>query len=278
MSRSPTDRIPDLAGPERPSAAHRAFTLGLLALSLMLSQTLATGADLADTVASVKRSVVAVGLRPSKGTSAPVLRGNGFVVAGGNHVVTAARVVPGGSRTGDNGGLAVFVPAGGRHAEGWPAREVMCDTEHDLCLLRFDGPALPALRMGRSADVREGEVHAYTGFPTAGAIGLHAVTHRGIVSAVSPNVVPPVSAKLVDRDILEKLARPYPVFQLDVSAFPGNEGSPLYEPATGRVVGIINSPFVKATKELSMPGASAISYAIPVDHIRALLDRAGLGY
>jgi S1-C subfamily serine protease len=104
------------------------------------------------------------------------------------------------------------------------------------------------------------------------------VTHRGIVSAISPNVVPPISAKLVDRDILEKLARPYTVFQLDLSAFPGNDGSPLYEPATGRVVGIINSPFVKATKELSVPGASAISYAIPVDHIRALMDRAGLGY
>jgi S1-C subfamily serine protease len=236
------------------------------------------GAELADTVAGVKPSVVAVGSLPKGGSGKPVQRGSGFVVADGRHVVTTTGAVSGGSGKGRGEGLAVFLPAGVQRARGRPARVVLEDAEHDISLLRFDGRALPALRIGRSADVREGELLAYTGFPTAGTVGLHTVTHRGIVSAISPNVVPPMSAKAMDRGLLEKLARPYPVFQLDVSAFPGNDGSPLYEPATGRVVGIINSTFVKTSKELSMSRSSAISYAIPVDHVRALLTRAGLGY
>lgn len=250
----------------------------LLLLCLGLWQTLALGAGLADTVASLKRSVVGVGIIQGGGAAQPTLRGNAFVVAGGNHAVTTAGVVPARLGQGKGEALAVFVAAGGMKAQGRPARVILRDADHDLCLLRFDGPALPSLRIGRSGDVREGELHAYTGFPTAGALGLHAVTHRGIVSAIGPNVVPPVSGKLVNLDVLEKLARPYAVFQLDAAAFPGNDGSPLYEPETGRVVGIVNSTFVKATKEMSIPGASAISYAIPVDHVRRLLDRAGLGY
>jgi S1-C subfamily serine protease len=234
-------------------------------------------AELADSVANVKRSLVGVALQAKAGKT-PSLRGNGFVVGSGNHAVTTARVVPSGSTKGRGGSLVVLVPAGGSRAQVRPARVLMRDEEHDLCLLKFNGPALPALRLGRTADVREGERHAYTGYPTAGVMGFYTVTHRGIVSAISPNVVPPVSAKHLNRDLMKKLTRPYPVFQLDMSSFPGNDGSPLYEPASGRVVGIVNSPFVKATKELSIPGASAISYAVPVDHVKRLLQRAGVGY
>ena len=249
-----------------------------LVLFLALWLTGVPAAELADTVAAVKRSLVGVGLHPGSGES-PAMRGNGFVTGGGNHVVTAAGAVPGGASKGRGGSLAVFLPtAGGSRAQVRPAREIARDENHDLCLLRFEGPALPALRLGRSADVREGEVHAYSGFPTAGALGLYAVTHRGIVSAISPNVVPPASARHLTRDLMNKLTRPYPVFQLDLASFPGNEGSPLYEPDTGRVVGMVNSPFVKATKELAIPGASGISYAVPVDPIRRLLERAGVGY
>jgi S1-C subfamily serine protease len=171
-----------------------------------------------------------------------------------------------------------LIPSGGTQVQGRPTRRVACDEEHGLCLLRFEGPSLPSLRIGRSADVREGEVHAYTGYPTAGVLGLYAVTRRGIVAAISPNVVPPLSSKLLNRDVLEKLVRPYPVFQLDMAAFPGNDGSPLYEPDTGRVVGVVNSDFVKVTKEVSLSGNSAISYAIPVDHVRRLLDQNRLPY
>ena len=39
----------------------------------------------------------------------------------------------------------------------------------------------------------------------------------------------------------------FDAFQLDAIAYPGNSGSP-HEPATGQVVGVINSVFVKESK------------------------------
>jgi hypothetical protein len=150
------------------------------------------------------------------------------------------------------------------------------DIAHDLALVRFEGPPLRALRLGRNADVEEGELHAFTGFPILNALGLHPVTHRGIVSAVSPIIVPLDSGKHIAPETLRKLSLPFDVFQLDAVAYPGNSGSPLYEVDTGRVVGIINSVFVKGTKELALSSPSGISYAIPVDFARRLLDLAGL--
>ena len=64
-----------------------------------------------------------------------------------------------------------------------------------------------------------------------------------------------------------------PVFQLDATAFPGNSGSPLYDPATGEVVGILNMVFVKATKESALTQPSGISYAIPSRFLIELLAR-----
>jgi serine protease Do len=64
------------------------------------------------------------------------------------------------------------------------------------------------------------------------------------------------------------------VFQLDATAFPGNSGSPLYDPATGEVVGILNMVFVKGTKESALTQPSGISYAIPSNFLIELLARA----
>ena len=64
------------------------------------------------------------------------------------------------------------------------------------------------------------------------------------------------------------------LYQLDATAFPGNSGSPVYEPATGRVIGIINKVIVKDTKESALSSPSGISYAVPVKYILKLLERA----
>jgi hypothetical protein len=41
-------------------------------------------------------------------------------------------------------------------------------------------------------------------------------------------------------------------------------------------MGVINSVFVKEAKEMALSAPSGISYAIPVDFVRRLLDLAGL--
>jgi S1-C subfamily serine protease len=134
------------------------------------------------------------------------------------------------------------------------------------------------MRLGNTGDVREGELYAFTGFPILNALGLHPVTHQGIVSAISPIVIPVSSSKHLKRDVLKKLSKPFDVFQLDATAYPGNSGSPLYEIDTGRVVGVINSVYVKKTKEMAITSPSGISYAIPVGFVRDMLKAAGLKF
>ena len=64
-----------------------------------------------------------------------------------------------------------------------------------------------------------------------------------------------------------------PAEQLDATAYPGNSGSPLYDPASGTVLGIINMGLVKGTKESAITNPSGITYAVPAHFIHALLQR-----
>ena len=65
----------------------------------------------------------------------------------------------------------------------------------------------------------------------------------------------------------------FPVFQLDATAYPGQSGSPLYDGASGEVVGIINMVLVKSTRESALSQPSGISYAIPSRALIELLAR-----
>ena len=150
------------------------------------------------------------------------------------------------------------------------------DVEHDLALLRVNGKALPHMRLGNSQRVREGQSIAFTGFPIGTVLGLYPATHRGIVSAITPIAIPAGSSRQLDAAMIKRLRNPYNVFQLDATAYPGNSGSPLYDPNTGRVLGVINMVFVKGTKENVLSQPSGITYAIPGQYVRALLKEAGL--
>ena len=57
------------------------------------------------------------------------------------------------------------------------------------------------------------------------------------------------------------------------SAVAGNSGSPLYDPTTGEVVGVLNMVLVKSTKESALTQPSGISYAIPSRFLSELLVR-----
>ena len=58
-------------------------------------------------------------------------------------------------------------------------------------------------------------------------------------------------------------------------AYPGNSGSPVYHPATGEVIAILNSVYVKKSRENILKQPSGISYAIPSRFIQNLLQRIG---
>ena len=230
---------------------------------------------LPDTIAKVKSSVVAIGTFQKTRRPPSVFRGTGFVIGDGRHVVTNAHVLPEKLDQEKNEIIAAF--AGKANVVSiHQATLVAEDRDHDLAILRISEPPLSAMTLGDSDRVREGETYAFTGFPIGMVLGINAVTHRGIISAVTPIVIPQLTGHQLEKKTLARLIAPYDVFQLDATAYPGNSGSPLYHPDTGQVIGIINKVFIQQTKESSIQHPSGISYAVPIKHLQELLKKNGI--
>jgi serine protease Do len=232
-------------------------------------------ANLPATIDRVKPTIVAIGTFQKTRRPPAIFRGTGFAIADGLHVITNVHVLPAKIDQEKKEIIAVFTGKG----NAIDLREttiVATDPDHDIALLKISGRPLTSLTLGDSTQVREGETYAFTGFPIGMVLGLNAVTHRGIISAITPIVIPQLSAQQLDKRILTRLISPYDVFQLDATAYPGNSGSPLYHPDTGKVIGIINKVFIQESKETVIQKPSGISYAVPTNHIKDLLTKAGL--
>lgn len=233
------------------------------------------GEELPDTIAKIKPGIVGIG--SYQRTRQPPIRllGTGFAVGDGRHVITNRHVIPQNLDIPKQEVLAVFVGTG-RDPGVRLATEVVEDAEHDLVLLKISDAPLPPLTLGDSEKVREGQRYAFTGFPIGAVLGLYPVTHRGIVSAITPEVIPLDNSRQLTSELIGRLKDPYMVFQLDATAYPGNSGSPLYDPVTGEVIGVVNKVFVQESRESVLEKPSGISYAVPIRYARALLVKAGL--
>lgn len=257
-------------------SARRRFVRGLLPAVLCgaLSAPSCFAAELPDTVQRIKPSIVGVGTYAALRRPSAALLGTGFVIGDGSLVATnhhVASVEAAGSRDGKEE-LVVFV-GHGRDVEYRHSEIVATDAEHDLALLKLIGPPLPALALGSDSAAREGEAIAFTGYPIGAVLGLYPVTHQGIIAAITPIAVPAHTARELTASKIAALRDPYAVLQLDATAYPGNSGSPVYDQAQGRVLGVISQVFVKGRKEDVLKDPSGITYAIPVRYLRALLDR-----
>ncbi|MDY0220268.1 MAG: serine protease [Desulfobacterium sp.] len=246
-------------------------------LVLLPGQALAcTGIEcLPDTIVRVKPAIVGIGTVQKTRRPPGVLGGTGFVVADGNHVVTNAHVIPEKLNKRYNEFLAVFTGQD-KEVSFVRAEVVLTDMIHDLALLKITGERLPAVEFGNDEKVREGELYALSGYPLGAALGLHVVTHRCLISAITPIMLPVFRGGKLDRSRVEHLMDPFPIFQVDGTAYPGNSGSPLYDIKTGAVVGIVNMVLVKGAKENAITDPSGITYAIPIRHVKALLDEANV--
>jgi S1-C subfamily serine protease len=225
-------------------------------------------------IARVKLSIVAVGT--FQATRVPQFRfsGTGFVIGNGAVVATNAHVLPAVLEPGaDPEVLIAMLPtADPSRPEGRRLTRLASDVEHDLALAKLEGAPLPALRLRDSGSVREGDQLLFTGFPIGTVLGLFPATHRASVAAVAPVAIPASSGQRLDSKVVRRLRdEAFPVFQLDGTAYPGNSGSPLFDPATGEVVGILNMVLVKSTKESALSQPSGISYAIPSHFLAELL-------
>lgn len=245
-----------------------ALGLGLLSPAQAL-------ADLVNTVASVKRSIVAVGtFLPTRSPQFRFL-GTGFAVGDGRQVATNAHVVGALPEQRDpNERLVVVLPGIGRVNVRAVERDVR-DREHDLAVLWIVGPALPPVVLADSDSALDGQEIALTGFPLGATLGVIPATHKGIISATVPAGLPLNSSSQLDSGTIHRLAAGarFEVLQMDIVSYPGNSGSPVYDTATGSVMGVLNMVLVNGIRENAVTNPSRISYAIPIRHLKALLAR-----
>lgn len=238
--------------------------------AVLVAATSNASAELSDTIERIKPSIVGVGTHLPTRNPAFRFKGTGFVVGDGRHVITNLHVLPAELSAEKKETLVVAVGRGVQ-VELREASVAARDSDHDLVLLKISGARLPSMEIGSSDRVKEGRQLAFTGFPIGIALGQHPVTHRGIVSAITPIVIPGLNSRQLDVNMINRLRAGYDVFQLDATAYPGSSGSPLYDPDTGEVLGAINMVFVKGTKESALAEPSGITYAIPATHVRRLL-------
>jgi len=247
------------------------FFLAFATLACLVSNTVQ--ADLVETIEQVKPSIVVVGTYKKTNSPQFVLRGTGFIVGNGNLVATNSHVVPEGS---DPDAPVLVIQA--RNSKGEPqirrAFLTTRDKDHDLAVLRIEGTALPALKLKSSESVREGQQIAFTGFPIGGALGFSPVTHRGMVSSITPIALPGGNAQQINEKMINRIkSGAFNIFQLDATAYPGNSGSPVFDIDSGEVIGIINMVFIKSTREAALSQPSGITYAIPANFLADLILR-----
>ena len=175
--------------------------------------------------------------------------GSGFLITPDGYLLTNAHVARAGRDTTPNvaragrdriKGLSNRVLlADGREAA---ARFVGDDPDTDLAVLQIDAAAsgaLPTLSLGRSADLKRGEIAIAIGNPlgfehtvTAGIVSAHGRSLRASTGRLIPDVV-----------------------QTDAALNPGNSGGPLLN-SRGEVIGI-NTAIIR--------GAQALCFAVAVD-------------
>lgn len=231
--------------------------------------------DLPALIKRSRSSVLLVGTYSETDSPRFMFRGTGFVAAQGNLVITNSHVLPEAGELISGRRLAVQSATG---ASGrWVLREVevlKLDRERDLVLLKVSGEALSPLPLAGEQLAQEGKGVAILGFPVGGALGFSLVTHRGIISSITPIALPQSTAQALNEKSIRKLREgTFNILQLDATAYPGNSGGPVFDVETGAVVGVLNMVLIKGSRESALTHPTGISYAIPVDLVAKLLAR-----
>ncbi len=245
--------------------------LSTLIISWLFVSTLAYSAGLPEQVKKIKPSVVGVGRVAPLATVSHQLIGTGFVIADGHYVVTNDHVANAKGQEDLKYRRAVFYGEGQR-GKIIEVTDVFEDAEHDLAILKI-AEKLPALKLADQQQIADGTTIATTGYPMGGILGLYAATHKGIIAAFTPSITAAKNSQQISERFLQGLRNRFMIYQLDIVAYPGNSGSPVYLAQSGEVFAVINKVFVKQTKESAISNPSGITYAIPVEHIYALAKK-----
>jgi serine protease Do len=250
----------------------------VVVLSLVMFASMAAIAgDVPGLMRDAKVSVVAIGTHQPLRNPAFRFTATGFVVGDGLTVITNAHAIPASIDTTQKESLAIARPKGnGFEFDVWTAEAVRVDRQDDLAVVRFKADApLPALKLAATARVAEGNEIVLIGYPIGSALGLVPAIHKGTIAALPPMALPQRTSGQVDARMVRRLREEANAFiyQLDVVAYPGNSGSPVFSVQTGEVIAIINAGLAKSTRE-AMSTPSGISYAVPVELLHKLLQAA----
>jgi serine protease Do len=248
---------------------------GLAGLAGVLWVPGAAHAGLPSLVARVRESVLPVGTFNPLANPRFGFRGSGFVVGDGTRLITNAHVLPDPAAT-PAPQLAVLAGAalrgGVEGRELRRARLLGIDRARDLAVLELEGAPLVPLELGPPESVREGMEIALLGFPIGGVFGFSPVTHRGIVASITAIALPSPQARQLDERAVARLRDgAFEVYQLDATAYPGNSGGPVFDVASGRVIGVVNMVLVRGARETALTNPTGITYAIPVRFVQELL-------
>jgi serine protease Do len=249
----------------------------LLVLLLTCFAAQAQTLSLPQIISQAKPSVVAVGTYQSSRNPSFRFLASGFAVGDGLSIVTNAHVVTGTRLDGGSGErFAVVTPKTPNTPQELHLRLLSLQSHspsQDLAHLRIvEGLPLPALSLATTDTVQEGQSVLAIGYPIGSVLGLTAVSHRGMVSAITPISIPQAqSGQLDERSIRQLRGKPLMLYQLDLTAYPGSSGSPVLDAATGQVIAIISGGASKGTKEMALSAPTGITYAIPVQYLEPLL-------
>ncbi len=228
------------------------------------------GASLVDTLKKVKPAIIAVGTYHPLSKPAVKFFGTGFVCSNNGYAITAEHVISAIKEKDNINNLSVFFPETGSSRK-IRAKIVIESSKHDLSVIKLVGNDFNYVNLGDSSKVEEGQSIALCGYPYGPVFGLYPATHTGIISNISPMAIPVQNTSQLTNRMITALKDPYTIFQLDCTAFPGNSGGPLFLPETGEVIGVLNSGFIKTTKE-NKQVSTGISYAIPINYVKELME------
>src|SRR5690349_10078557 len=126
------------------------------------------------------------------------------------------------------------------------------DTLTDLAIVKVDATGLPSAPIGKSADIKVGQLAIAIGSP----LGTYTSTvTTGIISATGRSIDTSATTHLTN------------LIQTDAAINPGNSGGPLLD-AAGQVIGINTAIATNST---------GIGFAIPIDIARPIMEQALAG-